>query len=632
MPIRATGVLARLLRWAPRSRLGQAASLVVVVYLLVSLASLLHGLSIYEAQTHFLHLEFADGNTRHPIERLVVDSHAAHQGWLKRRTLDLHTAADLYRERRGRHPPPGFDAWFRYAQRHNAVVVESFFDRIDADIAPFWGLDHAQLANSAALWHSVISVRDGIATATGKLGPRNTPFLNIWADLVSEAGPDLPDLNMPINNLDEPRVMMPWQQVNDLMSRGHGSHKVLPVEDVEQHFTSASIPTVDPQSPYTEPAWQTSGIWNMIRQACPEGTGGRDTAQSDDMSGALHSLPSGMTQVRAHDYTKNFTAAKDVCHMPQLSGAHAQLIRPSTMMTTADPIPMFSGCKMLVNNDILIPGAAYLGEFKTILPWSTPHYNAKATTKIPWRKKAQGIFWRGISSGGLSSEDNWHRFQRFRLVEMLNGTYVSRVEQGLEAVKSFELPTSSKESPGQSAAYPDLAKDLYGKLGPWLESHADAGFTRFFCERGNSLETCAFLQPHFGLRNEVSMSKQFRYKFLPDTDGNSYSGRYRSFLLSTSLPIKSTLFAEWHDDRLLPWLHFVPSEVDNQDLYAILHYFTRDDRGDRVAQFIAEQGAAWAARVLRREDMLLYVWRVLLEWARVCDENRERLGFVGDLM
>ncbi|KXJ93662.1 hypothetical protein Micbo1qcDRAFT_158517 [Microdochium bolleyi] len=626
-------VPARLLRWAPRSRLGQAAVLAAAIYMLFSLASLVRGPSVYQAQTHFLQLGFSNGETRHPIERLVVDSHATHQGWLKRRTLDLHTAADLYRQRRGRHPPPGFDAWFRYAQRHNAVVVESFFDRIEADMAPFWGVDHNDLAQSAAQWHSVVAVRAGAVTATGKLGKRNTPFLKIWADLVAEAGPNLPDLNMPINNLDEPRVMMPWHDVDNLMQSERQSRKVLPVEDVEQSFTGTSIPSVDPESPYAEPAWRLSGMWDMIRQACPDGSGGRDTAQPEDMLSPLHLPSAAVMEAEVAGYTKNFTAAKDLCHMPQLSGAHAQLIRPSTMMATTKPMPMFSGCKMLVNNDILIPGAAYLGEFKTILPWTTPHYSAKATTSIPWRKKAQAVFWRGITSGGLSSEDNWHRFHRFRLVEMLNGTHISRVEHGLEDAKSFELPTShdQADSPGAST-YPDLVKDLHGKMGPWLESHADAGFTRFFCERGNSLETCSFLQPHFDLRKEVSMSKQFRYKFLPDADGNSYSGRYRSFLLSTSLPIKSTLFAEWHDDRLLPWLHFVPSEVENRDLYAILHYFTRDERGDRVAQFIAEQGAAWAARVLRREDMLLYVWRVLLEWARVCDENRERLGFVGDLV
>jgi hypothetical protein len=75
----------------------------------------------------------------------------------------------------------------------------------------------------------------------------------------------------------------------------------------------------------------------------------------------------------------------------------------------------------------------------------------------------------------------------------------------------------------------------------------------------------------------------------------------------------------------------VPLDNTFQDLHAVLDYFTRDRRGDAAAKLLAEAGRIWAEQVLRREDMLLYTWRVLLEFARVCDENRESLGFVDDL-
>ncbi|RYC57957.1 hypothetical protein CHU98_g8259 [Xylaria longipes] len=127
------------------------------------------------------------------------------------------------------------------------------------------------------------------------------------------------------------------------------------------------------------------------------------------------------------------------------------------------------------------------------------------------------------------------------------------------------------------------------------------------------------------------MREQYANKFMPDVDGNSFSARFRGFLLSTSLPVKATIYAEWHDDRIVPWLHFVPMDNTFQDLYAILDYFTRDANGDRAANFIAEEGRAWSNKVLRREDMLLYVWRLLLEFARVCDEKRDQLGYVDDL-
>jgi len=130
--------------------------------------------------------------------------------------------------------------------------------------------------------------------------------------------------------------------------------------------------------------------------------------------------------------------------------------------------------------------------------------------------------------------------------------------------------------------------------------------------------------------DSMPMEEQFGYKYLPDVDGNSYSGRYRGFLLSSSLPIKATIYSEWHDDRLMPWVHFVPMGNSYLDLYGIMSYFLNGH--DMVAHRIASEGRVWAEKVLRREDMLMYVWRVLLEFARVCDDDRERLGFVGDLV
>jgi hypothetical protein len=108
-----------------------------------------------------------------------------------------------------------------------------------------------------------------------------------------------------------------------------------------------------------------------------------------------------------------------------------------------------------------------------------------------------------------------------------------------------------------------------------------------------------------------------------------------AFLRSGSVPIKATIYSEWHDDRLVPWLHFV-------DVYGILDYFvgTGDKKKnvegnepvieshDEAAKKIALKGREWANTVLRKEDMRIYLLRLLLEF---CDDDREKLGFVGDL-
>jgi len=54
-------------------------------------------------------------------------------------------------------------------------------------------------------------------------------------------------------------------------------------------------------------------------------------------------------------------------------------------------------------------------------------------------------------------------------------------------------------------------------------------------------------------------------------------------------------------------------------------------RHDEAAELIASEGQDWAEKVLRREDMVLYTWRLLLEWARICDDKRDLLGWVDDL-
>ncbi|CAG8051355.1 unnamed protein product [Penicillium nalgiovense] len=132
----------------------------------------------------------------------------------------------------------------------------------------------------------------------------------------------------------------------------------------------------------------------------------------------------------------------------------------------------------------------------------------------------------------------------------------------------------------------------------------------------------------------MSMKEQYAFKYLPDIDGNSFSGRYRAFLLSTSLSIKATLYKEWHDSRLIPWAHFVLVDSLYMDIYGILRYFI-GYKGlgghDRQAERIAMDGKAWAERVLRKEDMQAYVYRLLLEYARLCDDRRDNLAFVGDL-
>jgi len=65
----------------------------------------------------------------------------------------------------------------------------------------------------------------------------------------------------------------------------------------------------------------------------------------------------------------------------------------------------------------------------------------------------------------------------------------------------------------------------------------------------------------------------------------------------------------------------------------VLSYFvgTVDEKraqwqGD--GELIGKQGADMASKVLRRDDMEVYMFRLLLEWGRIVDDRRGERGFV----
>lgn len=151
---------------------------------------------------------------------------------------------------------------------------------------------------------------------------------------------------------------------------------------------------------------------------------------------------------------------------------------------------------------------------------------------------------------------------------------------------------------------------------------------------GNGAD-CPYTSPFYAVVEPMTLPEMMRYKYQPDIDGASYSGRYRALLMSNTLPIKATIYDEWHDSRLVPWKHFVPMDNSFVDWWGIMDYFLgyeEQKRGhDYKAQEIAEAGSEWARKVLRNEDMLVYMYRLILELARLFDDRRNDMGFASDL-
>ena len=557
---------------------------------------------------------------KHPIDDLILTGRANWQRTLSRRSNTVHEAAKKYRQKRGRHPPPGFDQWFEYAQNHSSVVVEEFFDRIYHDLNPFWAIEPKVLRFQANAWDFVVSVRNGNSTYKTDNAKR-VPWIQLWAGLIKDLEDRLPDLDMPVNMMDESRLVVPWEDIDRYMHTANAKRflmdplEVIPTyasrDQVDQEKTDEVIP-FDPQ-------FHGGQYWELAKAGChPNSTSRNAPAWAPLEEPTL--FPSGRPQNSSEGFVSNWTLARQICDKPYLRGLHGSFIEPVSVSTSNKLIPLFGGSKLPINNEILIPPATYLN--------SDPKYSGGSAHGSFWWSKNDGVIWRGVASGGRNKAENWSHFQRHRFVQMMNGTRVKQAETlRLGRAETFDLPTWEDYN---------LKAVRNGYLGDWLSEITDVAFTELLCFPGTgAADRCPYTEQLFEVKHGMPMPNMYKYKYLPDIDGNSFSGRYRAFLLSTSLPIKATIYSEWHDDRLAPWVHFVPMDNTYQDIYGILDYFMGYEglgAHDEMAEKIAMDGKEWAEKSLRREDMAVYTYRLLLEWARICDDDRVSMGWVEDLL
>ncbi|KKY18131.1 putative capsular associated protein [Phaeomoniella chlamydospora] len=590
----------------------------------------------------------------HPIDKLIRAADKRYRTLAKSETHTLTEAARIYRARRGRHPPPGFDAWFKIAKENNGVLIESFFDQIYDDLEPFWGANPHDLREFAKQWPYVISIRHGkpilrIQTEQPNFG---NYWLFIWRDMIQEM-PPLPDVDLSMWIGDEPRVMLAFQHVTEYMTRAEQQRRKqisLPIHRLRNYFPSyeklkGKIFATDPLENYTSIAPRE--YWDFVVDACKPD----DPVHTESYRLLNSSIPpvfsDNYTTGSLQGYVSNFSLSKSVCHNPNLRSLHGHMIWPHLSSIYTDLKPIFGVAKLAgASNDILVPTPEH---------WQNHGLYAGLDTTIPWKNKKAAAVWRGSATGGQHNESNWWGFQRHRLISMMNSTAVTYVEHEMRNLSKLSYQQLQAAHPKtfdwglNNIAYPsqllfNITAQAYDKLGAWAGNIADGGFTHQYCNPWRLMapaNECAYTTPYYSIVPKLNMSEILHHKYLPDVDGQSSSGRFRGFLESLSAPIKATIFTEWHDARLVPWKHFIPMSNEFQEWWGLMEYFvgykgnstneTTVKGHDAVGEMIGRDGSEWTHRVERKEDMMLYFYRVILEYARICADRRVELGFSDDL-
>jgi hypothetical protein len=513
----------------------------------------------------------------------------AWKAYEKGRSRTFKETVAKYRRKHGRHPPPGFTDWYRFARDRSVHNVDDF-EQIMDDLRPFWGVKPSTIRSLAAHMSEDESAGvSGLHIREGKIWKLTNANWRIetFARLVERFVHYLPDMDIAMNRLDQPRVVVPWHDLQALVVKERDGRRIDPKALAVWTSNMTGFLKENDTSPIvTDPQWFAAPgqqYMLMAKEACPPESHARNNKLS------IASVEPSYKDIKG-GFVTDFNRSSDLCTIgPEIKNKHGFLFAPSSIVASKQLVPIFSGCKVSVNNDILFPANIYYA--------NDARYNYDLMFDYDWDDKEDTMIWRGVTSGGTNTADNWRNMHRQRLVLLANETIM--------AGKAVRIMSQSAQ--GQYENYDHFQPSAFAK------KHTDVGFTEPFA----CVPDCSFYDSVWTYKNKTTLSQQFMSKFLIDVDGHSFSGRWHAFLQSKSLGIKSTIFREWHDSRLFAWRHFVPLGNHYDEIYSILTYFIglglpadagkKDvpyvQRHDFEGRKLGRQGREWASKVLRREDL-----------------------------
>ena len=562
----------------------------------------------------------------HPIDLLIYDAQPIHEAYVNQSSASktLKDAVRIYRQRYHRHPPPGFDTWYKYATERNSTIVDDF-DSINRDLLPFYSLQPELIRQRtwqmiSNPWHDAagISIRAGKVDVSPYVVPTHRWMLDGILEMVGHFAQWLPDMDLAFNVNDECRIAVPFEDPEQMPQKAANMRMIEKPANTFSEGRAAQwkgIPEKpNPERFMTEMSWQRT-FHRFGNVGCHPGSPARnqrlwDVGRLCTSCTARHSMGA---------FLMDWTKAADICYQPDLADLHGVYISPAAFKGSHELYPIFSQSKVHGFNDILYPSSwNYIGK--------TTYAPNDEYPDVPYAHKNNSLFWRGATSEGVSSgKGQWKGMTRQRFLHLANDI------NGSGSPQTVLLPHNTSAYDRKLAYTPVPISDLSNLATTDVHIVDVIG-------RCAGID-CAQQKAEFGpLVPPVDFQSHWQYKFLLDLDGAGFSGRFPSFLRSRSLPFKAALFREWSDDRLTAWQHFVPLDLRGHGFWATLAYFAglegklngkdvkveaHESQGERIA----ENGREWANKVLRKEDMEIYFFRLLLEWGRLTDDKRDSIGF-----
>ncbi|KAL7628499.1 hypothetical protein AAE478_000014 [Parahypoxylon ruwenzoriense] len=513
---------------------------------------------------------------------IIANARRESDAWIAQagKSTSLEAAVSEYRERYGIPPPPNFDRWYKFATSVKSPVIDAF-DQIHADLLPYWGTLPAVLRERTThlLEHPSLSI-GGIAIENGKIdiSPHihgtHRWMMDVTKDMVEPFAKWLPNMQLAFNLDDECRVSVPLDRMRayteealKARARLGEKQKLLSFSNTQQPPWFKDFLNAD------ESIWDRKSPWFVERSKrqifyewiSPTCAAGTPVNKYRWWNRKAECLGCSFPHM-TYGFISNWKLSGDLCHQPDLAYLHGVLLSPSAMAPSHTLFPVFSQSRLHNFADILYPSPWNFGDKVTF----------ENNKSIPWDQKLNSVYWRGASSDGFATHGAWQTFLRARFVHM---AAKAKISVGAKSLFNF-IPAEHTTFYGSPTAEPPISHDF---------------------------------QEHW------------RHRHLIDLDGAAFSGRFLPFLKSGSLPYRAALFRTWWEERVHAWRHFVPLDVRLGDLWGAVSYL--GGPGLVEADEIAQAGREWAHQALRKEDMQVYMFRLLLEWGRIVDDRREDLGF-----
>ncbi|KAI9931868.1 hypothetical protein ASPWEDRAFT_25280 [Aspergillus wentii DTO 134E9] len=533
----------------------------------------------------------------HPIAKLIQNAEQHHSHVRSQQSKTLAEAVNEYRRRYNMHPPPHFDKWFEFAKDRGVQMIDEY-DTIYHSLLPFWALPPGTIRDRAretlGFDNAVLGVliRDGKVSLTDGGGDGRKWQREATAGMMKKFVQYLPDMDLVFNTHDEPRVVVPSEDLERLVSIA------------KNHAIPASFNNPSPSNAWSaRPSDLNKGdrieevrttrfnrfahqpTWTNSRISCPVDSPARSL--DENVTDDVHAYAYG-----GLGFIYNTTAASDICNTPSLRYTYGFFDRPNAFDIVHDLFPVFSQSKISSFQDILYPSPWYWAD-------KVPYEKKK---DFEWNEKADKMYWRGSTTGGFSRAGGWRRQHRQHFVNNANALDTAKVL----SKNSENLWASSDVSRNDYRDLFDVKFTFIGQCDP---------------------DDCRAQQEYFDVVKAAGQQDAWAYKYLVDIDGNAFSGRFYAFLLSNSLVAKIAIFREWHDEWLKPWVHYIPLSLRGDEYVENMRYFALEEEGKAAAPRLAQQGQDWAQKVLRNDDLEVWFFRLLLEYGRLVDDNRDKLGF-----